>query len=87
MKSAIPFIVWQSNTIKIEEEAKRRILEFAEENIEILSIIGVYRTGKSSILNQLLDAPSCFNRGETTDACTKGIWMYSICINRKDNKG
>ena len=87
MKSAIPFVVWQANTIKIEEEAKRRILEFAEENIEILSIIGVYRTGKSSILNQILDAPSCFSRGETTDACTKGIWMYSTSVNRKNHKG
>ena len=76
--SALPFIVWQKNLLKIDEEARNRIIsDYADEPIEVISIIGVYRTGKSSILNQLVET-NAFKRGETTDACTKGVWMYSI---------
>ena len=80
--SAIPFIVWQKSGIKVDDEARNRIMaDYADEPIEVMSIIGVYRTGKSSILNQIAEA-NAFKRGETTDACTKGIWILSNMLSR-----
>ncbi len=39
---------------------------------------GLYRTGKSFFLNRvLLKQKSGFAVGNTTNACTKGIWIYS----------
>ena len=40
------------------------------------AVAGVYRTGKSFILNQLAGKSSGFSVGGTVQAHTKGIWMW-----------
>lgn len=48
---------------------------------------GLYRTGKSYLLNRvLLNRESGFGTGSTINACTKGIWMWGkpIKVQNKD---
>jgi len=43
----------------------------------IISVVGMYRTGKSYLLNRmLLNREKGFNVGPTIHACTKGLWMW-----------
>ncbi|KAJ1635039.1 guanylate-binding protein [Pavlovales sp. CCMP2436] len=44
--------------------------------LAICTVAGVYRSGKSFLLNQLTGAPCGFAVGSTVQACTKGIWMW-----------
>lgn len=47
--------------------------------VAIVAIAGLYRTGKSYMLNLLLGrdrAAAMFSVGATINACTKGIWIW-----------
>jgi len=44
----------------------------------IVAVAGMYRTGKSYLLNRmLLDRSDGFGVGPTINPCTKGVWMWS----------
>jgi hypothetical protein len=44
----------------------------------VVSMEGNYRTGKSYLLNKmLLTDKNGFEVGQTVNACTKGLWIYS----------
>ena len=44
----------------------------------MLGVAGMYRTGKSYLLNRmLLGRSNGFDVGPTTNACTKGLWVWS----------
>lgn len=45
--------------------------------LAIVSIAGPYRSGKSFLANRLLNQSTGFEVGSTTQACTKGIWMWN----------
>ena len=42
----------------------------------MVAVAGLYRTGKSSLLNFLLGRQSGFTVGPTVQACTRGIWIW-----------
>jgi len=43
----------------------------------IVAVAGMYRTGKSYLLNRmLLDRSDGFGVGPTINPCTKGVWMW-----------
>ena len=42
-----------------------------------MSIAGPYRTGKSFLANRILNQSKGFEIGSTTQACTKGIWIWN----------
>jgi len=45
--------------------------------IGVVSVAGMYRTGKSYLLNRLLlNRKGGFNVGPTVNPCTKGIWIW-----------
>ena len=46
--------------------------------ISIISIVGLYRTGKSYLLNKMLlnKSKGGFQVGSTINACTKGLWIW-----------
>ena len=42
----------------------------------VVSVVGMYRTGKSFLLNRLMNRTDGFPLGATVEAKTKGIWMW-----------
>eukprot|EP00397_Hematodinium_sp_SG-2012_P001769 GEMP01001774.1.p1 GENE.GEMP01001774.1~~GEMP01001774.1.p1 ORF type:complete len:733 (+),score=169.45 GEMP01001774.1:50-2248(+) len=44
--------------------------------IGVIGVAGLYRTGKSFLLNRLMGLQNGFDIGATVNACTKGIWMW-----------
>jgi hypothetical protein len=43
--------------------------------------VGMYRTGKSSLMNWLLDRPAGFAVGPTVQRQTRGIWIWGMKFN------
>jgi hypothetical protein len=69
-------LVTQSGEELCLDPAGLRLLEeLSGTPIAVLAVAGMYRTGKSFLLNQLVDAPG-FRVGSTTESCTRGIWMW-----------
>lgn len=61
---------------ELSKEGKS-ILENIEQPFGIVSITGMYRTGKSYLMNQLfLNSTNGFKVGETVESCTRGIWIW-----------
>ena len=49
---------------------------------------GMYRTGKSFLLNRvLLDRKAGFTVGPTINPCTKGLWLWGEAIPGKTPEG
>jgi len=69
--SIVPFIVFEVN------EECRQHLESLPQPLGIVAVAGMYRTGKSYLLNRmLLDRSDGFGVGPTINPCTKGVWMW-----------
>lgn len=62
-------------TLTVCEDAASR-LSSLRGKLAVCTVAGVYRSGKSFLLNQLTGAPKGFAVGSTVQACTKGIWMW-----------
>ena len=62
---------------EINEEA-RPFLQNLQAPLAVVAVAGMYRTGKSYLLNRmLLDRSDGFGVGPTINPCTKGVWMWS----------
>lgn len=62
---------------EINEEAVEFVNKIAGP-IGVCSVAGMYRTGKSYLLNRmLLDRSNGFGVGPTINACTKGLWIWN----------
>lgn len=78
-EEAIPLVSFDptSNDFALNPEAVALISQIPAP-ISVVGVAGLYRTGKSYLLNRvLLDRSSGFGVGATTNACTKGIWMWA----------
>nr|CCA20085.1 guanylatebinding protein putative [Albugo laibachii Nc14] len=73
----LPLITFnqESNTLAMDPEALACIANIAHP-IAIVAIAGLYRTGKSSLLNWLLSPSEIFPVASTIERCTHGIWLY-----------
>ncbi|CAK0896282.1 unnamed protein product [Prorocentrum cordatum] len=62
------------------EEGAKMLERYGNRRIAVVSICGLYRTGKSYILNLLLERIQkqlpLFQVGSTSRACTEGLWLY-----------
>lgn len=57
-------------------------------NFGVISVAGMYRTGKSYLLNRmLLNREKGFSVGPTVNPCTKGLWIWSKPIYGIDDNG
>ena len=54
----------------------------------VVSVAGMYRTGKSYLLNRmLLNRQKGFSVGPTVNPCTKGLWIWSKPIYGSSDRG
>ena len=81
LRAAVPFIQVDPNTkaLHVTDDA-RRALSGISTGVSVCAVAGVYRTGKSYILNQLAEHERAFGTGSTVQACTKGIWMFLVTL-------
>lgn len=77
--------------IKIDKEGRCELTQQAEEiiseidcNLGVICVAGLYRTGKSYLLNRLLGRQDGFEIGPTINSCTKGLWMWGEPIYLED---
>ena len=73
----LPFIQVDPETSKlvVTDEA-RAALSALQGSIGVCSVAGLYRTGKSYILNQLAGQEAGFGIGSSVQAHTKGVWVW-----------
>ncbi|XP_030641295.1 guanylate-binding protein 1-like [Chanos chanos] len=54
------------------------ILEKITQPVVVVAIVGLYRTGKSFLMNKLASKHTGFALGATIESKTKGIWMWCL---------
>lgn len=69
--------------IRIDDDGKCHLQENAvsiinqiQGRLAVVGIAGLYRTGKSFLLNRLLGLQEGFEIGPTVNPCTKGLWIW-----------
>jgi len=74
---SIPLVTFENNRFAVNPEAVTW-LQGLQAPLAVVVVAGLYRTGKSFLLNRvILGKQSAFTVGPTTRACTKGIWLWS----------
>lgn len=58
------------------QEQAAKLLNQIDGKIAIVGIAGLYRTGKSFLLNRLLGLQQAFEIGPSVNPCTKGLWIW-----------
>ncbi|KAL0961713.1 hypothetical protein UPYG_G00330730 [Umbra pygmaea] len=60
------------------QESALQILQQIQEPVVVVSVVGLYRTGKSYLMNRLAGKQTGFALGSTIESKTKGIWMWCV---------
>ena len=77
MEQPVPFIATgEDGTGLVVDPAAKEILAKIDKPVVVVSVVGLYRTGKSFLLNRLMNRTDGFPLGATVEAKTKGIWMW-----------
>ncbi|KAJ8281452.1 hypothetical protein GJAV_G00067870 [Gymnothorax javanicus] len=63
--------------LQVSQEALD-ILSSIRQPVVVVSIVGLYRTGKSYLMNRLAGKNTGFSLGSTVQSETKGIWMWCV---------
>ena len=73
----IPFILTgdDGTSLLVDPRAKEALGKI-EKPVVVVSVVGMYRTGKSFLLNRLMNRTDGFPLGATVEAKTKGIWIW-----------
>ncbi|XP_075835097.1 guanylate-binding protein 5-like [Microtus pennsylvanicus] len=61
----------------VNQEALK-ILSAITQPVVVVAIVGLYRTGKSYLMNKLAGKEKGFSVGSTVQSHTKGIWMWCV---------
>ncbi|XP_049628401.1 guanylate-binding protein 1-like [Suncus etruscus] len=62
-----------------------KILASDSQPVVVVAIVGLYRTGKSYLMNKLAGKKKGFSLGSTVQSHTKGIWMWCVPHPKKPN--
>jgi hypothetical protein len=77
---AIPLIeIHGADDLVVNKEALN-IIKSINEKVCIVAVAGLYRTGKSSLLNWLLGRNAGFTVGPSINRCTRGLWIWGTPI-------
>ncbi|XP_059497399.1 guanylate-binding protein 1-like [Stegostoma tigrinum] len=68
----------ESGELLINQKAVDDILSKIKQPVVVVAIAGLYRTGKSYLMNKLADRRKGFSLGSTIQSQTKGIWMMCL---------
>ncbi|XP_013369867.1 PREDICTED: guanylate-binding protein 4 [Chinchilla lanigera] len=62
-----------------------KVLQMITDPVVVVAIVGLYRTGKSYLMNRLAGQNHGFHLGTTVRSETKGIWMWCVPHPQKPN--
>ncbi|KAM3829459.1 LOW QUALITY PROTEIN: guanylate-binding protein 2-like [Vipera latastei] len=77
MEAPVCLVENRKNRLRVCSEALDLLSEIRKP-VVVVAIVGLYRTGKSYLMNKLAGKSSGFSLGSTVQAKTKGIWMWCI---------
>ncbi|XP_062391457.1 guanylate-binding protein 3-like isoform X4 [Sardina pilchardus] len=63
--------------MRVQQEALQ-VLEQIQQPVVVVAVVGLYRTGKSYLMNRLAGKHTGFALGSTIESKTKGIWMWCV---------
>lgn len=73
----------KTDGLSICEDVMKEITTI-EDIVNVITIAGPFRTGKSYLMNRLAGVKRGFPLGNTTDATTKGLWVW--CLEHPERK-
>ncbi|XP_043860668.1 guanylate-binding protein 4-like isoform X1 [Dromiciops gliroides] len=82
MQAPICLVENMNGELTVNPEALR-ILTSITQPVVVVAIVGLYRTGKSYLMNRLAGKNKGFPLGSTVQSHTKGIWMWCVPHPRK----
>ncbi|XP_072505122.1 guanylate-binding protein 1-like isoform X3 [Notamacropus eugenii] len=62
-----------------------QVLITVTQPVVVVAIVGLYRTGKSYLMNRLAQQKTGFSLGSTVQSHTKGIWIWCVPHPKKPN--
>ncbi|XP_040607625.1 guanylate-binding protein 4 isoform X2 [Mesocricetus auratus] len=77
MEAPICLVENENEELRVNPKAIN-ILEKINQPVVVVAIVGLYRTGKSYLMNRLAGQNHGFNLGTTVRSETKGIWMWCV---------
>ena len=85
MDVVFPLVGFADGRYRVDAEALE-FLRGLKKRVSVVACAGKFRTGKSVLLNCLCDAADCFAVGDTTLACTKGVWLRKVPLHEDDER-
>ncbi|XP_060058004.1 guanylate-binding protein 6-like isoform X2 [Erinaceus europaeus] len=77
MKAPVCLVENKNECLSVNQKAIQ-ILEKISQPVVVVAIVGLYRTGKSYLMNRLGGQNHGFPLGSTVQSETKGIWMWCV---------
>ncbi|XP_054577255.1 guanylate-binding protein 1-like [Eptesicus fuscus] len=71
-------LVENTDTQLVVNPEALKILSAITQPVVVVAIVGLYRTGKSYLMNKLAGQKKGFSLGSTVQSHTKGIWMWCV---------
>lgn len=84
MNKPIQFITIDSAGRCLLTKEAEAIIKNIDTNVAVVCIAGIYRSGKSYLLNRLLGRQDGFEIGPTIASCTKGLWIWGEPVKLKN---
>uniref|UniRef100_A0A8C7C3K4 GB1/RHD3-type G domain-containing protein n=1 Tax=Neovison vison TaxID=452646 RepID=A0A8C7C3K4_NEOVI len=74
-----PICLVENNNMQLSvSQTAIQILERISQPVVVVAIVGLYRTGKSYLMNRLAGQNRGFPLGSTVQSKTKGIWIWCV---------
>ncbi|KAL0154030.1 hypothetical protein M9458_050689 [Cirrhinus mrigala] len=78
MDKPVCFIDTDSDGKLCVQQSALQILQQIQQPVVVVAVVGLYRTGKSYLMNCLAGKQTGFALGSTIESKTKGIWMWCV---------